>query len=194
MKQLPRLHFATSNDYKFGEFSRLFRRAGINLVRFNIDLPEIQMIDIEPIVRDKLVKAYASIGRPVLVDHSGMALHALGGLPGGLNRQFWEVLHGRICQIAHSLGDPSAEILVALGVCDGRSTHVVTQHVRGRIALTPSKQGVFHLDQVFVPAGEAVPLSALSQSRRDTVGQRGKATRRLLRVLKRTTLGRSLGL
>src|SRR5437879_6270474 len=103
--------FATSNLYKFQEFARLFAVYGVTLEHVNIAIQEIQTIDIETIARDKLVKAYARLSRPVLVDASGLGMAALKGLPQGLNNQFWDVLKDEVCSLALRLGDDAAEII-----------------------------------------------------------------------------------
>src|SRR5687767_10797406 len=93
------LFFATANLYKFEEFSRLFANFGIELEHYDVAIPEIQNIEMSVILRDKVIKAYEVLSRPVLVDHSGLAMRALQELPQGLNKQFWEVLKDQVCEL-----------------------------------------------------------------------------------------------
>lgn len=164
--------FATSNSYKFVEFSRLFGAAGLTLDHYYVTVDEVQHIEMEAIVRDKALKAYQRVRRPVLVEHSGLSMKVLNGLPRGLNRQFWEKLQDRVCDLGVALGDSSAEILVSLALCDGR--RIYTWHVSrpGKLASKPASVGTFHLDQVFIPNGATVTLAEMSETERDRVSQR----------------------
>jgi len=169
---MTRFYFVTSNDYKFSEFERLFAAHGVILDRANIELEEIQTIDIDRIARDKVIKAYAHLSRPVMVDASGLAMYALKGFPGGLNREFWNVLKDEVCTVASKLGDSRAEIVVALAFCDGKRIVSMSKALPGAIAAVPSTTGTFHLDRVFVPAGEIETLAEMSEVKRDTLSHR----------------------
>ena len=178
------LYFATSNNYKFTEAARVFRKFGIRLEQIDIEIPEIQNKEFEPIIRDKVMKAYTRLSRPVLVDVSGMSLSALNGLPGGLNRQFWDVLKDKVCDIASKLGDDSAQIIVCLSICDGQHIHTISQKDPGRIATKQAAVGTFHLDRVFIPDGCGVTLAEMSESDRDKVSYRAKAVGKAVDMLK----------
>jgi XTP/dITP diphosphohydrolase len=187
------LFFVTSNSYKFEEFARLFAVHGITLEHVNIPIQEIQTIDLEVIARDKLVKAYARLSRPVLVDASGLGMVALGGLPQGLNNQFWDVLKDEVCGLAIKLGNDAAEIAVCLGICDGQHIYTVYGKDQGKIAPKPSSVGTFHLDRVFIPNGSATTLAEMTQTERDKISHRAKAVSEAVALLKTMDFGRKLG-
>ncbi len=187
------LFFATHNSYKFQEFHRLFKVMGVNLKHYPISISEVQTFDFEPIIRDKIVKAYAEIRQPVLVDHSGLAMDALNGLPQGLNNQFWHRLQNKVCDIAHNLHNDKAEIIVYLGFCDGRKIHTVFQKDPGKMATTPAA-GDFHLDRVFIPDGSVVTLAEMTETERDKVSYRRKAAEKMVAVFTATGFAKSLGI
>jgi XTP/dITP diphosphohydrolase len=190
----PTLSFATSNEYKFDEFKRIFSSMNIDLEHFYVDISEIQTIDMEPIIRDKVVKAYSELSRPIIVDHSGLAMKALNDLPQGLNKQFWDVLKDQVCDLAHRLGDDRAEIIVYLGFCDGQKIYSVCQADEGRIAPKPAPVGTFHLDRVFIPKGCSTTFAEMTETERDKISYRKKAAEKLIKVLKDIDYGKKIGL
>jgi XTP/dITP diphosphohydrolase len=188
------LLLVTNNDYKSEEYTRLCVDAGLPLDRWDGEIQEIQEIDLQAMARQKVLEAYRWLLHPVLVDVSGMRLNALSGLPGGLNRQFWDILHANVCDLVHTLGDPSAEMVINLALCDGQRIIHAEGSVLGELATHESPIGSFHLDQIFIPAGASSVLSEMVESERDAVGPRGLAVRELVAQIAGTSLGRQLGM
>ncbi len=73
---------ATGNKHKFALAQSAFAKHGINLEQIILDIDEIQGEDAELIVRDKAAKAFAAVGKPVLVTDDSWSIPALGGFPG----------------------------------------------------------------------------------------------------------------
>jgi XTP/dITP diphosphohydrolase len=188
------LFFLTSNDYKFGEYARLSQALGLPLSRWSGDIQEIQEIDFHAMARQKALEAYKWLLHPVLVDVSGMRLAALDGLPGGLNRQFWDILHNNICEVVHKLGNATATMVVSLALCDGRNIIFADGEVQGELATHESAVSTFHLDRTFIPKGASCVLSELPEAERDAIGPRGLALSDLVARLRGTPTGRELGI
>jgi len=188
------LYFLTSNDYKFSEYERLCRALDLTISRWPGDIQEIQEIDFHAMARQKALEAYKWLLHPVLVDVSGMRLAALDGLPGGLNRQFWDILHNNICEVVHKLGDATATMVVSLALCDGRKIFFADGEVAGELDTHESSVGSFHLDRTFIPKGAPCVLSELTEVERDSIGPRALALSDLVAQLRGTSTGRELGL
>src|SRR6266508_2264963 len=93
------LTFVTSSANKLAEVERLLGRL---LAQASLTLEEIQAIDLEPVVSHKARQAYAHLGRPVLVEDSGLAFAAWNGLPGALIKWFLATLGTEgICRLLH---------------------------------------------------------------------------------------------
>ena len=72
----------TGNRGKLTEARRL---CGVAIEATEIDLPEIQSLDIEEILRAKAVEAYRTIARPVIVDETALeslTIYVSGGRRG----------------------------------------------------------------------------------------------------------------
>ena len=191
---MSNLYFASSNQFKISEYTRIFGSEKIQVTPFEFDIAELQSVAPDEIVQDKLLKAYAAIHRPVIVEHSSLSLSAMGGLPLGLTKPFWDILKDHICNIASSLNNTNAEMIVCLAFCDGKNKYTVKESVPGNIA-PHAIPGVFHLDRVFVPTKAPMALAGMTDSERDKWSPRRNAVRklidtRLITFLKAQSVGR----
>ncbi len=73
---------ATTNAEKFALGQAAFAGHGITLEQVLVDIDEIQGEDADMILHDKAKKAFAAIGKPVLVTDDSWSVPALGGFPG----------------------------------------------------------------------------------------------------------------
>jgi XTP/dITP diphosphohydrolase len=115
--------------------SRALRDLGIDSERVDADIDEIKDLDGERVVRDKAQKAFALIGRPVLVDDSGIYFEKYHNFPGtyskflftaiGYEGIFRLVQDGDkatfVCYVAYMDGE-LAEPMVMRGVYPGTIT------------------------------------------------------------------------
>jgi len=76
------LTFVTGNSLKYRNASESFLRAGIHLVKLELDIPEIQAEDAAEIARAKSQAAYDILQSAVLVNDDSWKLLGLKGFPG----------------------------------------------------------------------------------------------------------------
>jgi XTP/dITP diphosphohydrolase len=83
-----KIYVLTTNRFKVAEveyyarWRRVTARHGVELCVVHQDLQEILVPDIALIVREKVVEAYRHMGLPCVVEHGGIYMKALPGLPG----------------------------------------------------------------------------------------------------------------
>lgn len=143
------LVFVTSNPNKLREAEAVLGRP---LESCDLDLPEIQSLDLVEVVRDKAATAARRLGRPVLVEDTGLELAGLGGFPGPLVRWVLASVGAEgIARMAHAFGDPGATARCLLCATDGEAEVFGEGVVAGRIADRPRGRGGFGWDSVFVP-------------------------------------------
>jgi XTP/dITP diphosphohydrolase len=156
-----KLYFITSNRRKIAEaehymaWRHITEREHIELCCVAQDVQEILHSDIEKIVRQKVVDAIAQIGHPCIVEHGGLFMDALPGLPGGLGRLVWDAVQDRMCGFLRSDDSREASARSYLGYCDGRRVRVYMGETRGCIADRARGDYKFAWDQIFVPGNEA---------------------------------------
>ena len=149
------VRFVTSNRYKVVEAQEILGAANIRVVESTLKIEELQTTDTRKLVQDKLLKAYNQIGRELFVEHTGLCLNHLGGLPGGLTQIFWDALQAdRFSQLFGQLApDTSVIARTTIAYCDGQRLHEFEGETIGTIVGVPRGPRDFQWDCVFQPAG-----------------------------------------
>jgi len=172
------LLLVTGNAGKLREAERI---VGRRLGSIALDLPEVQSLDLEEVLRAKSAAAFAAAGRPVVVEETGLELRALNGFPGPLVRWMLEAVGAAgIARLAAALGDTRCRAVCALAWTDGARTVVGRGVTTGELVLPERGENGFGWDPVFVPEGESRTYGELSDGEKDTIGHRGRAWRDLL--------------
>jgi len=73
---------ATGNRAKFREMRDILREHGIEAERVDVDYPELQSDSLEEIAAHGARYCAESLGKPVIVEDSGLFVDALNGFPG----------------------------------------------------------------------------------------------------------------
>lgn len=178
---LPPFVLVTGNRDKAAEAERILGRA---VATEEVDLPEIQSLDLLEVLRAKGEQAWRRIGRPLVVEETGLALDALGGFPGPLVRWMLEAAGPEgIARTAIALGDPGAHARCALLYRDGPGVVIAEGSDHGELVL-PARGGAgFGWDVVFQPRGETATYAELGTGYKDLRGHRGRAWRALAAAL-----------
>ena len=169
-----RLRFLSSNPNKIAEAKAILSPAGFELISVEKKLDEIQSGDVELLVRDKCIKAFRLIGRPVFVEHTGLYIDALNGFPGGLSQIFWDSLGAeRVARLFGREEDGRAVARTRIGYCDGRCVHQFEGEVSGRLATEPHGD-TSQWDCVFIPQGSDQTFAEMGE-RKNEVSMRRRA-------------------
>lgn len=196
------LTLVTGNPGKLAEARRIVASVSdIELRAEPVDLPEVQELDLEAVLREKGREAYRRLRRPVVVEETGLGLAALNGFPGPLVKWMLQAVGAEgIARTGFALGDLGAVARCALLYFDGETEVVGVGETPGVLVLPPRGDGGFGWDPIFAPAdrfgvevggGTVGPLGSLAGKTyaelppeiKDAVGHRGLAWRDLLRRL-----------
>lgn len=182
--------FATENDHKFVEARRILKGHNIRIRRSSFNSKEIQSLDTDEIVREKVISAFVSIGRPLIVEHTSLHLDYVNGFPSGFTAPFLTSLgDDRVCDLFGESGRNTVTAETKVAYCDGREIKIFAETMRGSIPLKPSgkKSGWagFGWSRVFVPDGFANTLSELGISVKNKISMRAKALALFAKFLSR---------
>ena len=123
------------------------------LAHRKIDLPEIQSLDLEEIVRDKAARAYAEVGSAVLVEDVSLTFPALGRLPGPLVKWFLgEIENEGLCRLVDGK-DRTAIATVMFALHDENGCQTFSGETRGSVAIHPRGTLSFGWSPLFIPEG-----------------------------------------
>ena len=179
-----KLYYVSRNRFKYREFVYLLQDTDIELIEVNVDITELQSEDMSEIVRDKAIKAFTLVGHPVLVDHTGLAIEELHGLPGGLTQLIWEKLGNDLfSRTFTSMSDGRATAITHLAYCDGRQIHLFSGAIRGMIVSPPRGDSPFQWDPVFQPDGYTETFSQMGE-RKNSISMRKIAVGEFIAFLK----------
>jgi len=165
----------SGNVHKITEVQRILSPVGVDIVPVSKKIEELQTEDVESLVRDKLTKAFDAIGRPLFVEHTGLYLSGLNGLPAGLTQIFWDRLEAeRFADLVAGLGDAKVTAKTILGYCDGREIHMFEGAIDGTVPRKPAGPTDFQWDCVFVPDGHTQTFAEMGAAK-DAISMRRKA-------------------
>lgn len=165
----------SGNKHKISEVERILGPVGVEIVPVSKKIEELQTEDVDRLVRDKLVKAFEAIGRPLFVEHTGLYLSGLNGLPAGLTQIFWDKLEAnRFVDLVAGLGDARVTAKTVLGYCDGREIHLFQGAVTGTVPRKPAGPTDFQWDCVFIPDGSTQTFAEMGKAK-DEISMRRKA-------------------
>jgi len=181
--RLERLVFVTSNLGKLREAERVL---GTRLEHRALDLPEIQSLDLEEVVRAKAREAHRRLGAPVLVEDTSLELVGLGGFPGPLVRWLLASVGPEgIARIAHAFSDPRAVARCLACAVDGSEEVLGLGEVRGTIAERPRGRRGFGWDSVFVPdGGGGRTYAEMTPEEKNAISHRRRALEALAAALR----------
>lgn len=170
-----RIRFLSGNEHKLNEAREILSRVGIEVISVQEKIEELQTEDVEKLIRDKLTKAFSIIGKPLFVEHTGLYLPGMNGLPAGLTQIFWDRLQAdSFAKLVQGLEDRSVTAKTIIGYCDGQQIHIFSGEVNGTVPSTPSGTREFQWDCVFVPDGSKETFAEMGV-RKNEVSMRRKA-------------------
>lgn len=183
------IRFLSSNEHKIREVKAILGPVGVQIVPASIKIEELQTEDVQRLVRDKLLKAFERIGRPVFVEHTGLYLPGLNGLPGGLTQIFWDRLEAdSFVSLVKSLDSRIVTAKTVIGYCDSQTIHYFEGEVSGTVPDTPAGSLNFQWDCVFVPDGFSQTFAELGDKKNE-ISMRRKALDQFAAFLREVSNG-----
>ncbi len=162
------VRFVSSNRFKIEEAKAILSSIGIDVVPVDMKIEELQTTDTNRLVRDKALKAFSKIARPLFVEHTGLYLNYLNGLPGGLTQIVWDSLQAdRFSELFGRSADPRVIAKTTICYADGMQMHIFIGEVAGRIAPEPAGNRDFQWDCVFIPDGEINTFAEIGDKKND---------------------------
>ncbi len=175
--------FVSSNPFKIAEAKAIFENSGIHIRPYKFKIEEIQTLDVENLVKDKLLKAFSKVGRPLFVEHTGLYIPALNNFPGGLTQIFWDSLQADLfAKIIGNLDNPEAIAITKIAYCDGRKIHICQGQISGIITKEPRGNRDFQWDCVFIPKGKDKTFSELGEEK-NMISMRKLALEELKKII-----------
>lgn len=180
---MKEIYFLSSNKHKIAEIKNILESNSIVVTPVSQKIDEIQSNDMQAIARDKALKAYRRIARPVLVEQTGLLIKKFGDLPGGLTQIFWDSLQADKFSEFFSK-DEASEVIAktVLAFCDGKRVHIFEGEISGNIVNPPRGDRAFQWDCVFEPKGYEKTFAEMGEEK-NNISMRKVALEKLRKYL-----------
>lgn len=144
------LYLVTGNQHKFEEARLIIS----NIEQVDIDLPEIQSLSSEEVIRAKLEAAANVQSGEFIVEDTSLFFDGLNGLPGTLTKWFIKAIGADgLYKLAESFAVTKAQAQTTIGYRNATGeTQFFTGLVEGKI-VSPRGGDRFGWDPVFMPNG-----------------------------------------
>jgi XTP/dITP diphosphohydrolase len=183
------LTFVSTNAGKFREVRTILAGYRVDVGWARRELPEVQAPRLEVVVRSKL-DAAAGLGRRILVEDSGLFIHALDGFPGVYSAYALQTIGlDGILRLTKGR-DRRALFRAVVGLSVDTQRWTRAGECRGRLADRARGNHGFGFDPIFVPAGESKTFGELSPDQKNRLSHRAQAIHRIGRILAQIDAGR----
>lgn len=175
--------FITGNAGKFAEASAILE--GIEVTQTKLDLPEIQDLDPNIVLREKLLAAKGVLSGAYVVEDSSLTLSCLGNaLPGPFIKWFEDALSvPGIYELTQKCGDNRATIHTHIGFMDeAGEMHFFSASMQGTI-VAPRGDKDFGYGPIFLPDGSNKTFGEMEREEKYTLSSRGAVFRTLKHFL-----------
>ena len=182
---MNQITFASSNVSKFKEVDAFLGKYNIKVNLFRVELREIQSNSLEEIATEKAVAAYGIIKEKLIVEDTGLFIHALNDFPGSYSSFVLRTIGNiGILELLSSKTDRSATFKTVIAFNNGASTRIFTGTVSGVISPVIAKDG-WGYDPIFIPLGHDGKVyiktyGEMSIEKKNVISHRSQALRKFI--------------
>lgn len=179
---LKELYFVTSNKNKAREAQEIL---GVPIKTIEKEIPEIQSMDLEFIVKCKTQSAYEMLKKPLIIDDVGVYIEAWGGFPGPFIKYLEESVGVEgIIKMLKPFKNKRAKVVASIGFHDGVQAYTFTAEDYGQIAEEPKGNKGWGWDPMFIPKGYNETYAELGPEIKNSISHRRMALEKLKKFLK----------
>ncbi|MBD5214859.1 MAG: non-canonical purine NTP diphosphatase [Bacteroidales bacterium] len=188
-----RIVFATNNLHKLDEIRSIvgdnFEILSLKEIGCNEDIPETgSTLDENSLIKARYVRTH--YGYDCFADDTGLEVEALSGAPGVRSARYapgpGHDSQANMELLLRNMADKAnrrARFRTVITLITDEGERQVEGVVEGTIARTPSGEGGFGYDPVFVPEGEQRSFAMMSAREKNAISHRGRAVEALLPLL-----------
>lgn len=176
MAEKRKLLFLTGNPDKLREARHIL--IGFDIESKYVDIAEIQEVNEQVIVEEKIRQALKLIDEPVFVEDVSLCYDSLNGLPGPLIKWFVKMVGRRgLVDMISAYNDKTAYAKCYIGygipACDGKTEKILVFEgsVKGRI-VEPVGDSNFGFDPIFLPDGSEKTFAQMTEEEKNSISHR----------------------
>jgi inosine triphosphate pyrophosphatase len=173
---MRRLLFITGNANKLREAKQILK--GFDIESKDVEIPEIQEVNEQVIVEEKIRQALKLLDCEVFVEDTSLCFDALNGLPGPLVKWFLKTVGRRgLVDMLAAFDNKTAYAKCYVGygrpAQDGKAEKIVVFEgsVKGRI-VEPTGESKFGWDPIFLPDGYEKTFAQMTEEEKNSISHR----------------------
>jgi inosine triphosphate pyrophosphatase len=172
------LYFITGNQGKLKEVQAILP----NVESIDLDLPEVQSLNPEEVISEKLKEATKKHDGEFFVEDTSIYIDCLNGFPGPLIKWFSESLGNEgIYDLVSKYENTNCTAKTVIGYFNGKEIKFFSGELKGKI-VAPSGTG-FGWDPIFMPEGYDKTLGEFSLEEKNQISMRNVALMKLKEFL-----------
>lgn len=185
---MKRLVFATNNPHKLEEARAILdgrlKILSLEDIGCNDDIPETA----ETLAGNALIKARwikEKYGEDCFADDTGLMVDALDGEPGVMSARYAGPGHDskknmeKLLQRLNGVPNRKAHFSTSIALIMDGEEHIFEGRVDGEVAESPSGEGGFGYDPVFIADETGLSFAVMSAEEKNAISHRGRAMRKL---------------
>ena len=173
-----RIYLVTGNKHKLQEVSQILAPYGIIVEQARAPKLEIQAETLSVVAETAALHAYLALGRPLVVDDSGLFIEALNGFPGPYSSYVYSTIgYTGILRLMERVENRRACFRAAVAYAGPGLVKVFHGEVCGHIAYEPRGDQGFGFDPIFIPQGYDKTFAEMKSAEKNAVSHRGRAFR-----------------
>ena len=173
---MEKLYFITGNEHKFSEVKEMLPF----IEQLDIDLSEIQELDPQEIIKEKLLEAKKHHKGMFIVEDTGLYIKSMNGFPGPLVKWVLKAVDRKgLATIANTFGDGETVAKTVIGLIDENDEVLYFEGtVEGKI-VQPKGESGFGWDPIFIPEGYDRTFAELGSEIKNKISMRKNAVEKL---------------
>ncbi len=184
------LFFVSGNRHKFEEISKILKKNSIHLKWKKMFLFEKKGLSLKETAKAKAREAFNAIGKPLIVEDTGVFFEAFNNFPGAQAKRFFEELgfEGLLKKLEGKPREARFETIICF-TRNGKKFHFFKGVLCGKIdsrVHNPQKD-VLPYEKIFIPNGFNCTLSHLARSKKNEFSHRAIAAAKLVAFLKKAS-------
>lgn len=188
---MKKIYFLSSNKEKIKEVKLHLKKFGIDVIGKRVEITENEFETQEEIAKEKAVQAAKLIGKPVIVEDTGLYLLAYQNFP-GIHAKFvfkgiglkgiLKLLEGKnrkaYFKTVFGYCKPGKRPIIFTGICKGRISENIREPVTPKVPY----------DSIFIANGEKRTFSQMTKEEKARYSHRTKAAEKFARWFNRNRL------
>jgi len=170
---MKKLYFATSNEAKFNEASKILSNYGVRVDMKKLELREIQSDDPTIVASEKARDAFRALHNDVIVEDDGLFIDSLKGFPGPYSAFVHKTIGNEgILKLMEGVADRKATFKSIIAYCGSDLIPVIfVGNVDGTITETQRGKS-WGYDPVFIPKDSGGLTYAELGAKKNTLSHR----------------------